>query len=89
MSILSATPAPTPVRATEATASRRLPDLLVALKARIARIGLPARLDRLSDHQLQDAGLHRGDIDWLRTQGSSQDSATQLALRARQRAGNW
>lgn len=79
---------PTPAEA-EKPARRGLPFLLAALKSRIDRLGLPARLDRLSDHQLRDAGLHRGDIDWLRTQGTASDPATELAIRADLRAGNW
>ena len=59
------------------------------LTSRIARIGLPSRLSRLSGQQMRDVGLHRSDINWLRCHGSSQDAATGLAIRAGQRAGNW
>ena len=59
------------------------------LKGLINRIGLAAWLERLSNRQMRDAGLHGSDIDWLRTHGTPQDAATGLAIRAGQRAGNW
>jgi uncharacterized protein YjiS (DUF1127 family) len=67
----------------------RLIALIQGVKAHLARLRQPAQLDRLSDHQLRDAGLIRGDIDWLRSAGCSRDAADQLALRAGLRAGNW
>jgi uncharacterized protein YjiS (DUF1127 family) len=63
--------------------------LIQWVRAHLARLRQPAQLDRLSDHQLKDAGLIRGDIDWLRSAGCSRDAADQLALRAGVRAGNW
>jgi hypothetical protein len=54
-----------------------------------ARIGRTLRQPRLSARQLRDIGLHQGDIDWLRLHGSSQDAATELAIRANRGARNW
>lgn len=67
----------------------RLVAVIQGIKARIARLRQAAQLDQMSDHQLKDAGLIRGDIDWLRSQRCSQDMADQLAIRAGIRAGNW
>lgn len=54
-----------------------------------SRIGLAARLSRLTEQNLRDIGLCPGDIDWLRCQGSSRDAGTKLAIRAGMRVGNW
>lgn len=67
----------------------RLLALIRTIMAQLARLALPARLGRLSDHQLKDAGLIRHDIDWLRSTGCSRDAADQLVVRAGLRAGNW
>ena len=75
--------------ATIVSRAPRLPALIAALKDRLSRFSLPARLERMSDQQLQDAGLLRSDADCLRCHGTSQDAATGLAIRAGQRAGNW
>lgn len=82
MTTLSTTPV-------QALGTPGLRNLIIWLRGLIARIGLAARLERMSDHQLRDAGLHRSDIDWLRGHGTSQDASTGLAIRAGQRAGNW
>lgn len=67
----------------------RILSFVKAINDRIDRIGLPSRLDRMSDDQLRSAGLHRADSDWLRGHGSSEETATRLAIRAGMRAGNW
>lgn len=80
---------PVPVRTVKAVSANRLFALLAAAKGRIDRIGLPTRLDRMSDRQLKDVGLDRNDSDWLRGRGSSEDVAIRLAIKAGARAGNW
>lgn len=75
--------------ATATSRAPRLPALIAALRDRLSRLALPARLDRMSDAQLRDAGLLRSDADWLRLNGSSRDATTQLSIRAGLRAGNW
>lgn len=63
--------------------------LVVALR-RLAAVRLTVRrLRPLSDRQLRDIGLIRGDVDRLATGSLSADVATDLALRAGTRAGNW
>lgn len=71
------------------TSAGRIRPFLNILKGGFDRIGLPGRLDRMSDHQLRDAGMHRSDCVWLRSHGTSEDTATRLAIRAGMRAGNW
>ncbi|MBL9050650.1 MAG: hypothetical protein JNK19_11125 [Tabrizicola sp.] len=85
MTFSPATPAP--ISSTKP--AERLLGLILMIKVRIARIGLPTRLDRMSEDQLKDISLLGGDSGWLRCHGSSQDAATQLAIRAGVRAGNW
>ena len=75
--------------ATAASHAPRIPALIAVVKERLARFTLPSRLERMSDAQLQDAGLLRSDVDWLRLNGTSQHAMTQLSVRAGLRAGNW
>lgn len=72
-----------------ATPASRFRFFLKAIKSRIDRVGLPTRLNRMSERQLKDVGLQRADSDWLRCQGSSEEAATRLAIRAGVRAGSW
>ena len=63
-----------------------LRSLLGWIAALIARLGAHIRLSRLTERQLRDIGLVHGDIEMLRSLGSSRDAMTRLAIRAGQRA---
>lgn len=82
---------PTTTRPVSAPAAITRPTggILRLLRLLARRLRTQASLGRLSDRELQDIGLTRGDIDALRCEPLSADVSTRLATRACSRAGNW